>query len=74
MQQLTLRLRDDIHRSHVIQKSHATHDGRASIRACVRPRDAERAAAIIQERLQVACDDLMLTQSRDEPAAANDDE
>jgi len=59
MVDLILRLRDDVHRYHIIKNSGASVSAHAQLRDAIRTRDAEGAARIMRQHLRMARDDLV---------------
>lgn len=70
MLELILRLRDDVHRYHVLKKVGESLHAHDELRDCIRRRDAGGAAARIAEHLRGACGDLVEVLSREDAGRA----
>lgn len=65
---LALQLRDDVHRYHVLKNLDASLHAHATLRECIRVRDAEGAAAEMRRHLRMSRDDLVRILRREERA------
>lgn len=70
MHHLILRLRDDVHRYHIIKNSGASFSAHAQLREAIRTRDAEGAARIMRQHLRMARDDLVEVLRQEEKVRA----
>lgn len=59
MADLILRLRDDVHRYHILKNSGESLSAHAQLRDAISTRDGERAARIMRQHLRMARDDLV---------------
>jgi DNA-binding GntR family transcriptional regulator len=66
MRNLSLRLRDDVHRYHVLNTIDASLHAHAGLRDCIRRRDADGAAAVIRHHFRMSRDDLVGVLRREE--------
>jgi DNA-binding GntR family transcriptional regulator len=66
MRDLSLRLRDDVHRYHVLNTIDASLHAHAGLRDCIRRRDADGAAAVIRHHFRMSRDDLVGVLRREE--------
>jgi DNA-binding GntR family transcriptional regulator len=66
MRQMSLQLRDDVHRYHVLKNLDASLHAHADLRDCIRRRDADGAAAVIRKHFRMSRDDLVAALRREE--------
>jgi DNA-binding GntR family transcriptional regulator len=66
MRQLSLQLRDDVHRYHVLKNLDASLHAHADLRDRIRRRDADGAAAVIRHHFRMSRDDLVAALRREE--------
>lgn len=59
MHDLILKLRDDVHRYHILKNTGASFSAHAQLREAIRARDAEASARIMRQHLRMARDDLV---------------
>lgn len=74
MLELILRLRDDVHRYHVLKHVGESRHAHAELRECIRRRDADGAAALIAKHLRSAGSDLIEALSREDRQARSEAE
>jgi DNA-binding GntR family transcriptional regulator len=66
MRDLILRLRDDVHRYHVLKSEAASHEAHAQLCDLIEARDADGAARLMRRHLRMAREDLVDSLRREE--------